>query len=100
MFSTPSLLDPRFIVIDCIFPTVQTPVYRPPLVYLQVRFEAFLLAERLAVAFRIWAHGWVRGSHMSLELRPGGEKLQGGWPKAGRMRASVPLLVMGFLVSP
>ena len=47
MFSVPSLPGLWFTVIDHILPNIQTPIYYPPLVHLQVRFEVFCWLEDL-----------------------------------------------------
>lgn len=78
MVATPLLLRRRFVAAGRIFITIQTTIYVPPLMYLQMRLEAFLLTKRLALAFRIRARRRVRSPHMSLKFRPGGEEWQGG----------------------
>ena len=74
----PPLLRHRFIVIDRTTLTIKATVHVPPLVYLQMRFEPFLMAEGLGLALGIWACRGMRRPHMSLKLRPVGEKRQGG----------------------
>jgi len=70
MISTPLPLRRRFVIVSRSLPVIEAAIQFPSLVDLQMRLEAFLLAECLTMTIRIWARRRMRRPHMRLKIRP------------------------------
>ena len=71
---TPLPLHRRLVIVSHILPTIKAAIQVPSFVDLQMRLETFLLTECFTITLKIWARRWMSRPHMSLKLRPSGEK--------------------------